>query len=213
MISSRSTFTRALIVAVAAVVLAAGHAEARAGRGGFGFGSRGARTFQAPPPTSTAPTPAAPIQRSTTPQPGPTAAQNAPRPGIAQAARPGFFSTRGGFLGGLVGAGLLGMLLGYGLFGGLGGLASILGLLLQVLLVVFLARMAFHGSSAATSQPMPAPGAARFRARRCAVSRPAKPIAVAAGRAAATSCGSAKPTSTSSSARWPKSRPPMPPRT
>ena len=143
MIPSRSTFTRALIVAVTAVVLAAGHAEARAGRGGSGFGSRGARTFDAPAPTRTAPTPAAPIQRSTTPQPGPTAAQNAPRPGMAQAARPGFFSTRGGFMGGLLGAGLLGMLLGYGMFGGLGGLGSILGLLLQVVLVVIVARMAF----------------------------------------------------------------------
>jgi predicted lipid-binding transport protein (Tim44 family) len=60
------------------------------------------------------------------------------------AQRPGFFSTRGGFLGGLVGAGLFGMLLGYGLFGGLGGLGSILGLLLQVLLVVFLVRLAFR---------------------------------------------------------------------
>ena len=134
---------RALVVAVTAR-----HARrrpcrrARRPRRG-GFGSRGARTFQAPAPTRTAPTPAAPIQRSTTPQPGPTAAQNAPRPGIAQAARPGFFSTRGGFLGGLLGAGLLGMLLGYGLFGGLGGLGSILGLLLQVVLVVILARMAF----------------------------------------------------------------------
>jgi predicted lipid-binding transport protein (Tim44 family) len=142
-LSFRSTFARAMVVAVAGIILAAGHADARAGRGGGGFGSRGARTFQAPPPTNTAPTPAAPIQRSTTPQPGPTAAQNAPRPGVAQAARPGFFSTRGGFLGGLVGAGLLGMLLGYGLFGGLGGLGSILGLLLQIVLVVFLARMAF----------------------------------------------------------------------
>ena len=63
---------------------------------------------------------------------------------MAQPARPGFFSTRGGFMGGLLGAGLLGMLLGYGMFGGLGGLGSILGLLLQVALVVILvARMAF----------------------------------------------------------------------
>jgi predicted lipid-binding transport protein (Tim44 family) len=139
MVSSRSTFTHALIAAMAAVVLAAGHAEARAGRGGFGFGSRGTRTFQAPPSTPTAPSPAAPIQRSITPQPGPTV-----NPGIAGAAaapRPGFFSTRGGFMGGLLGAGLLGMLLGYGVFGGLG---SILGLLLQAALVFFVARMAFR---------------------------------------------------------------------
>jgi predicted lipid-binding transport protein (Tim44 family) len=142
MLSPRSTLTRALIVAVAALFLAAAPADARAGRGGFGFGSRGARTFQAPPPTQTAPRQAAPIDRSVT-QPGPTVNRGVQGP--AQAARPGgFFSTRGGFLGGLVGAGLLGALLGYGLFGGLGGLASILGLLLQILLVVWLARLAFR---------------------------------------------------------------------
>jgi predicted lipid-binding transport protein (Tim44 family) len=139
--STRSTFMRALIVAVAALFLAAGHADARAGRGG-GFGSRGSRTFQAPPPTTTAPRPAAPIDRSVT-QPGPAVNQGLQRP-LPQTARPGFFSNRGGFLGGLVGAGLIGMLLGYGLFGGLGGLGSILGLLLQVLLVVFLVRLAFR---------------------------------------------------------------------
>jgi predicted lipid-binding transport protein (Tim44 family) len=143
MISPRSTFARAAIVAVAALLLAAGHAEARAGRGG-GFGSRGARTWQAPAPTRTAPTPAQPIQRSTTPQPSPGINQTAPQPGIAQPARPGFFSGRGGFFGGLVGAGLLGMLLGYGLVGGLGGLGSILGLLLQVALVVLLVRFAIR---------------------------------------------------------------------
>jgi predicted lipid-binding transport protein (Tim44 family) len=141
MISPRSPFARAAIVAIAALFLTAGLAEARAGRGG-GFGSRGARTFQAPPPTKTAPTPAQPIQRSTTPQPSPGANQAAPGAGVTQPARPGFFSGRGGFMGGLIGAGLLGMLLGYGLFGGLGSLASIIGLLLQVALVVILVRFA-----------------------------------------------------------------------
>ena len=43
MISPRSSLARATIVAVAALFLAAGHADARAGRGG-GFGSRGSRT-------------------------------------------------------------------------------------------------------------------------------------------------------------------------
>jgi predicted lipid-binding transport protein (Tim44 family) len=51
---------------------------------------------------------------------------------------------RGGFMGGLLGAGLFGMLLGYGFAGGLGGLGSILGLLLQVGLIVILARLAFR---------------------------------------------------------------------
>ena len=61
---------------------------------------------------------------------------------MAQPARPGWFSGRGGFFGGLLGAGLLGMLFGYGMFGGLGGLGSILGLFLQVALVVLLVRFA-----------------------------------------------------------------------
>ena len=143
MFALRSPVTRTLAVALVGLFLAAGHAEARAGRGG-GFGSRGARTFQTPPPTRTAPTPAQPIQRSTTPQPSPGVNQAAPRPGVAQPARPGFFSGRGGFFGGLIGAGLLGMLLGYGMFGGLGGLGSIIGLLLQVALVVILVRFAIR---------------------------------------------------------------------
>ena len=142
MISSRSRFGRAAIMAIAALFLAAGHAEARAGRGGSGFGSRGARTFDAPAATRTAPTPSQPIQRSTTPQPTPGVNQPQAGPGMAQLARPGLFGNRGGFFGGLLGAGLLGMLLGYGLFGGLGGLGSILGLLLQIGLVVLLVRFA-----------------------------------------------------------------------
>ena len=141
MISPRSSLARATIVAVAALLLAAGHADARAGRGG-GFGSRGSRTWSAPPPTRTAPQPAQPIQRSTTPQPSPGIGQSAPSPGVGQPARPGWFSGRGGFFGGLLGAGLLGMLFGYGMFGGLGGLGSILGLILQVALVVLLVRFA-----------------------------------------------------------------------
>ena len=79
MISSRSRFGRAAIMAIAALFLAAGHAEARAGRGGSGFGSRGARTFDAPAATRTAPTPLQPIQRSTTPQPAPGTETIAPK--------------------------------------------------------------------------------------------------------------------------------------
>ncbi|RST78930.1 hypothetical protein EJC49_25300, partial [Aquibium carbonis] len=45
-------------------------AEAR--RGGS-FGSRGSRTFQAPPPTRTAPAQTAPVERSMTPAPAPAA--------------------------------------------------------------------------------------------------------------------------------------------
>jgi predicted lipid-binding transport protein (Tim44 family) len=124
-------------MAIAAAILALGiaAADARPG-GGSSFGSRGARTYSAPPPTATAPRTAAPIERSITQpsqvQPG-MAAQ---RPGMAQPStgwRPGFGT---GFMGGLLGAGLLGMLFGHGFMGGFGGLASLFGLLLQAGLIV-----------------------------------------------------------------------------
>ena len=99
------------------------------------------RTFSAPPATRTAPT-AAPIQRSMT-QPGAAST-------VGQASRPGLLGGGlfgGGLLGGLaagfIGAGLFGMLFGHGMFGGMGGFASILGLLLQVALVVIVARLLF----------------------------------------------------------------------
>jgi predicted lipid-binding transport protein (Tim44 family) len=124
-------------IACALVLVVADAANARVG-GGFSGGSRGVRTFSAPPATRTAPN-AAPIQRSMT-QPGAAAST------VGQAAsRPGLFG--GGMLGGLaagfIGAGLFGMLFGHGMFGGMGGFASILGLLLQVVLVVIVARLAF----------------------------------------------------------------------
>jgi predicted lipid-binding transport protein (Tim44 family) len=122
----------AIVAVVSALALIAGDAMARpGGKSSGGFGSRGSRTYTAPAPTATAPSTARPIERSMT-QPG---AATAARPGAAPAAQGGLFG-RPGFLGGLaagfLGAGLLGMLFGHGLFGGLGGLASILGLLVQL---------------------------------------------------------------------------------
>jgi predicted lipid-binding transport protein (Tim44 family) len=74
-------------------------------------------------------------------QPGSVARQ----PTTAPTSPLGGFFNRPGFLGGLfagfLGAGLLGMLFGHGLMGGLGGFASILGLILQVALVVIVARL------------------------------------------------------------------------
>ena len=106
----------------------------------FNAGSRGSRTFIAPPPTTTAPNTARPIERSMT-QPGQPGASSAARP----AGSPGGFFNRPGLLGGLaagfLGAGLFGMLFGYGFLGGLGGIASFLGLLLQIGIVVFVARL------------------------------------------------------------------------
>jgi predicted lipid-binding transport protein (Tim44 family) len=127
------------------VALAPALAEARPGGGGS-FGSRGSRTYSAPPSTNTAPRTAAPVERSMTPQGQPGATQAA-RPGQtaagAQQQRPGFFgSTLGrGLMAGLLGAGIFGLLSGAGLFSGLGSFASILGLLLQVGLLYLVFRL------------------------------------------------------------------------
>jgi predicted lipid-binding transport protein (Tim44 family) len=119
-------------------------ADARIGGGGSS-GSRGSRTFSAPPSTSTAPNAAQPFNRTMT-QPG--------SPGMAAGAagaanKGGFFNRPGmGMLGGLaagfLGAGLLGMLFGGGMFGGLGGLSSIFGLILQIGLIIIVVKLAMN---------------------------------------------------------------------
>ncbi|MSP44367.1 MAG: hypothetical protein EXQ83_00515 [Xanthobacteraceae bacterium] len=111
-------------------------------------GSRGNHTFSAPAATQTAPR-AAPIERSMTQPARPGAATTQTAGAAGQAARPGLFGGMfgGGLLGGLaagfLGAGLFGMLSGSGFMGGMGGFASILGLILQVALVVIVARLAW----------------------------------------------------------------------
>jgi predicted lipid-binding transport protein (Tim44 family) len=126
----------ALATIAAAFVLVTIDAHARPG-GGFSAGSRGMRTFSAPPATPTAPT-VAPIQNSMT-QPRGAA------PGGQAGMRPGFFGGGlfGGIAAGFLGAGLFGLLFGQGLFGGMAGFTSIIGLLLQVMLVVIVARLIF----------------------------------------------------------------------
>jgi predicted lipid-binding transport protein (Tim44 family) len=130
--------TMAVILSLALpVMLAVSAADARIG-GGVSSGSRGARTFSAPPSTSTAPGTAQPFNRTMT-QPG--------SPGVGAPAGGGFFNRPGmGLFGGLaagfLGAGLLGMLFGGGMFGGLGGLSSILGLVLQIGLIILVVRLA-----------------------------------------------------------------------
>jgi predicted lipid-binding transport protein (Tim44 family) len=123
--------------AIAALTLVPVMAEARPG-GGKSSGSRGSKTYSAPPSTSTAPSAPQPMQRTATPAPAPS--MGAPAAGAAaaaaQAARPSFARTMMMGLGaGLLGAGLFGLLSGSGLFGGLSGLASFLGLVLQLALV------------------------------------------------------------------------------
>jgi predicted lipid-binding transport protein (Tim44 family) len=140
------------LMAAFAVVLALGMlastADARVG-GGFSMGSRGARTFSAPPVTRTAPSTAAPIQRSIT--------QPSSQPNFGTRS-PGFFGRGllGGLAAGFLGAGLFGLLFGHGFFGGLGGFASLLGLVLQIGLVVLIAR--FLWSMWARRQPAYASG-------------------------------------------------------
>jgi predicted lipid-binding transport protein (Tim44 family) len=135
-------FVRAIAVVLSfalPLILAISSADARIG-GGMSSGSRGGRTFSAPPSTSTAPGTAQPFNRTIT-QPG------SPGLGAPAAAGGGFFGGSGrGLLGGLaagfLGAGLLGMLFGGGMFSGLGGLSSIFGLILQIGLIIIVVRLA-----------------------------------------------------------------------
>ena len=132
------------IFAVSGLSLAMGLAlvtEADARRGGS-FGSRGARTYQAPPPTKTSPTQTAPVQRSMTErQPGAPATAPA-RPNAANPAaapKSGLFGNP--LVRGLMLGGLIGLLLGHG-FGA--GMAGMLGGLLQIAAIALVAMLAFR---------------------------------------------------------------------
>jgi predicted lipid-binding transport protein (Tim44 family) len=158
---------RSIIQAIAVVLslavpmmLSISSADARIG-GGLSSGSRGARTFSAPPSTSTAPGTAQPFNRTFT-QPG--------SPGLGAPAGGGFFnspgrSMLGGLAAGFLGAGLLGMLFGGGMFSGLGGLSSIFGLILQIGLIVIVVRLAMswwqrrHTTASAYAGSGASPGA------------------------------------------------------
>src|SRR5882762_9498410 len=140
--------TRGIVRAIAVVfslavplAMAISSADARVG-GGSSSGSRGSRTFSAPPSTTTAPGTAQPMNRTFT-QPGSPGMGSAVAAGGA--AKGGFFN-RPGLLGGLaagfLGAGLLGMLFGGGMFSGLGGLSSIFGLILQIGLILIVVKLA-----------------------------------------------------------------------
>lgn len=136
-----------LAVLGAGAMVTADFAEARGGRGSS-FGSRGSRTFSAPPATNTAPRAAQPIQKSIT-QPGrPTAGA------ATQASRGGLM--RNLLLGGLVGAALASIF-------GAGAFANVLGFLLQGLLIaglVFLVISFFRSRSRAAQPAMAQAGAA-----------------------------------------------------
>jgi predicted lipid-binding transport protein (Tim44 family) len=124
-------FTLILAFALVSSLAVVSDADARRAGSFSSFGSRGTRTFSAPPATSTAPMTAAPIERTMTPQ-APSSPQFNPQPGI-NAPRPGFFSGFGrSMIGGLLVGGLFGMLLGHGFGGG----AGFLGMLLQIAIIV-----------------------------------------------------------------------------
>lgn len=148
-----------------AIALAPGLALARVGSGAS-FGSRGARTFVAPPSTSVSRFAAQPMQRSLT----------APSPGFAS---PGYSSSYGygrrsafssGLLGGLLGAGIGGLLFGGGLFSGLHGGGSLIGLLIQLALLYYAGRWLYRRYFAAGGGARPVlaglgagmPGVSRF---------------------------------------------------
>lgn len=125
---------RVVAVLAGALLLVPVIAEARPGGKG-GFGSRGSRTYQAPPSTNTAPSGAQPFQRSAQPSPS-QAAPAAGAAAAAQAARPSMArNLMMGVGAGLLGAGLFGLLSGSGFFSGLASLAGVLGFLLQIALI------------------------------------------------------------------------------
>lgn len=140
-------------------MIAVDHADAR--RGGS-FGSRGTRTFQSAPPTRTAPQQAAPVERSMTPNQGPT---NAARQTQLSPQRPGFLNGFGGsMLRGLMLGGLIGLLLGQGF----GGLAGMFGFLMQALLIggaIWLVIRLFRTQQARSPEPAMAGNSGGFSYR------------------------------------------------
>jgi len=156
----------AIVLSVAMpVALIASAADARIG-GGSSSGSRGSRTFSAPPSTSTAPNAARRSSAARHSLPARASARRR-RPVLPAAAasfnRPGLL---GGLAAGFLGAGLFGMLFGGGLSGGLGGLSSMIGLILQIGLIVIVARLAWSWVAAAqTRRPTPMPVARRTTRR------------------------------------------------
>ncbi len=153
-----SKFICGAVAALAVSALVITDADARAGRGGSS-GSRGSNTQSAPPSTNTAPKSAAPIEKSIT-QPGkatPTAGAATAAGAAAQAARPNLM--RNLLLGGLMGAAL-------GSIFGFGALASVMGFVLQSLLIggvlflgFLLVRRLFSGAKPALATASAGPQA------------------------------------------------------
>jgi predicted lipid-binding transport protein (Tim44 family) len=144
------------VIAALALLLTPGLADARAGGGGS-FGSRGSRTWSAPPTTNTAPSGSQSMQRSMTPNtPSPSPGFGAPMGGQGFGGRSPFVS---GLMGGLIGAGIGGLLFGHGFLGGGGlGFGGFLGFLLQIFLVVMLVRFLLRWFRSRTPATAGGPG-------------------------------------------------------
>jgi predicted lipid-binding transport protein (Tim44 family) len=126
----------ALVLGLALVTMAP-PADARV-NSGLSLGSRGSRTYAAPPGTASSPYGASPMQRSFTPN-GQSYGSSLPGGGYGRAygMRPGS-AFGSGLLGGLLGAGIGGLLFGGGFFGGMHGGSGVLGVLLQMFLLYML---------------------------------------------------------------------------
>ncbi len=182
--SVRKSFVYAAALALA--LAGAVDAQARAG-GGSSFGSRGTKSFNSVPSTRTAPS-VSPLGA----QPGAMNNGGLMRP--ATGSRGMFGSFGKGLMGGLLGAGLIGLLMGHGLLGGMGGLMSMLGLMLQigliVLVVMFAIRMfrsrqsltpaqAASGASYRSAGPSPGGfGGGAFGGGSAQAPEPTKPLTV-----------------------------------
>lgn len=132
---------------IAVSFVAVDMAEARRASGGFG--SRGTRTFSAPPATRTAPTQTAPVDRTMTPntqssQPGAATPNRNATAQQPQQNRGLFGGMAGGLMGGLLMGGLFGMMMG----GGFGGMAGFFGMLMQILIIggIVMLAMRFFAS-------------------------------------------------------------------
>lgn len=138
----------AIAMCAAVFVMASTPADAR--RGGS-MGSRGSRTYEAPPSTRTAPNQAAPIQRTAADKPAPAQA-GAASTRQAPAAPNKSGGLVKGLMGGLIAGGLIAMLMGGGL-GSLGGS----GMLMALLQIAMLAGVVWFALRLFRRRPAMAP--------------------------------------------------------
>ncbi len=159
MMTGQSVLTRALLALCLVTTFVSAPADAR--RGGS-FGSRGSRTYSAPPSTRLSPGATPAVSRSMTAPTAAPASRFAPSPAspFNNGNRPRF-GFGGGLLAGLVTGGLIGGLLGHGFGGGFGmggGGGGMLAMLLQLAIIagiVWLAFRLFRGRRpSAEPQPM-----------------------------------------------------------